>query len=275
VPRLIRAALQKAGVKEGGRVSSGIDVIGDIAIVRLTEFSATEKKEIGEALMGEMKNVRVVMEQEGGIEGEFRLRKLRHIAGERRTATLHRENGCSFRVDVARCYFSPRLSTERLRVAEAVRGKEMVLNMFAGVGPFSIPIAKLAGARVVSCEVNDYAARLHQENDRLNKVEGLVTVVNGDAADLPHATAAKFDRILMPLPSGANVFLPVALQMAKRGARIHYYRHVLGENEQEGALALRSELRGGLPRGARCSVRKVREVGPRWLEMAADIRLPV
>jgi len=274
VPRLIRAALERAGVKAPGRVSSGVDVVGDIAIVRLEGFSASEKGRVADALLQELKNVRVVMEQKGGIEGEYRLRTLRHLAGERRSTTVHRENGCSYRVDVAKCYFSPRLSTERLRIAEVASPNERVLNMFAGVGPFSIPIAKIRGARVLSCELNEYAARLHSENDAMNKVDALVEVVNGDAADLPGITKKKFDRVIMPLPSEANRFLPTALAMAKKGGTIHYYRHVLGVDEVDAKASLREELRELLPQRVAFATRKVREVGPRWIEMMAEIRAP-
>jgi tRNA (guanine37-N1)-methyltransferase len=274
VPRLIREALERAGVEDAGRVSSGVDVVGDIAIVRLGEFPRREKKEVANALLEELRSVRVVLEQVGGIEGEFRLRTLRHLGGEKRTVTVHRENGCSFRVDVAGCYFSPRLSTERLRVASAVKPSERVLNMFAGVGPFSIPIAKMKGAKVLSCELNECAAKFHLENDKLNKVEGLVEVMNADAADLPRMTGRKFDRVLMPLPSEADRFLPAALAMAKKGAIVHYYRHVLGEDEDEASAALSEELSALLPRRTRFSARRVREVGPRWVEMAAEIRAP-
>lgn len=274
MPRLIRTALEKAGVGDAGRLESGIDVVGDIALVRLAGFSAREKREVGNALLKELNNVRVVLEQEGGIMGEYRLRKLRHLAGERRTLTLHKENGCAFRVDLARCYFSPRLSTERLRIARLVGPSERVLNMFAGVGPYSITIAKLARARVTSCEMNKYAVSLHIENNSLNKVDGLVSVIQGDAMDLPAMTKTRFDRILMPLPSEANRFLPVALAMTKKGGTIHYYRHLLGENEGEAAEAIRDELAGLLPRSARFGIRKVREVGPRWIEMAAEIGVP-
>lgn len=274
MPRLIRAALEKAGVGDPGRASSGVDVVGDIAIVRLEGFNAREKTKIGSSLLEEMKNVKVVLEQEGGIEGEFRLRRLVHVAGEERTTTLHRENGCSFRVDVARTYFSPRLSTERLRVAERVGPEQRVLNMFAGVGPFSIVIAKKRRARVTSCEVNHLACELHEENDRLNRVADLVDVVESDAAELPSVVREKFDVVLLPHPSAADRFLPVALKLAKRRGSLVYYRHLLGTDEAEAGAALRRELRGALPRGSRTKVRKVREVGPRWVEMAADIRLP-
>ena len=145
--------------------------------------------------------------------------------------------------------------------------------MFAGVGPFSIVIAKRAGARVESCEINAFAADLHRENNRLNKVESLVSVLNADAAELQELTKSKFDRILMPHPSAADRFLPAALMLAKKGARIHYYRHVLGEDEGEGASRLKEELLGILPPRTRFTLRRIRDVGPRWLEMAAEIRV--
>ena len=274
MPRLIRAALERAGVENAARVSSGVDLIGDIAIVRLEGFTQREKEKIGRTLMIEMKNVRGVFEQEGGIGGDYRLRKLKHLSGAKRTLTTHRENGCIFRVDVARCYFSPRLSTERLRIAGLVGSKEKVLNMFAGVGPFSVPIAKLAGAKVTSCEINGYAARLHEENNKLNKVDGLVSVFAMDANELPDRSRAKFDRVLMPHPSQANKFLQTALKVAKKGGLIHYYRHVVGRDEVEAERTLRAELSDLLPPKSDFGIRRVREVGPRWLEMAAEVRVP-
>ncbi|HEV2137319.1 MAG TPA: class I SAM-dependent methyltransferase family protein [Nitrososphaerales archaeon] len=274
MPRLIRAALERAGIDNLERVSSGVDVIGDIAIVRLEGFTRKEKRKVGLALMEEMKNVCAVFDQEGGIEGEHRLRKLKHLSGERRTLTMHRENGCVFRVDVAKCYFSPRLSTERLRIAELVGPREKVLNMFAGVGPFSVPIAKHAGARVTSCEINEYAAGLHEENNRLNKVDGLVSVFAMDANELPGRSRAKFDRVLMPHPSQANKFLQTAFRVAKKGGVIHYYRHVLGRDEVEAKEALKAELAELLPLKSKYAIRRVREIGPRWMEMTAEVRVP-
>ncbi|HME18783.1 MAG TPA: class I SAM-dependent methyltransferase family protein, partial [Nitrososphaerales archaeon] len=226
------------------------------------------------AILDEMKGVRCVFEQQGGIEGDFRLRRLRHLAGEDRTMTVHRENGCSYRVDVARCYFSPRLATERLRIADETAEGESVLNMFAGVGPFSVLVAKRKKARVLSCELNGFACRLHEENDIANKVDRLVKVVNADAARLPKLTRRRFDRILMPHPSQADRFLPAALLLAKPRATVHYYRHLLGTDEDDAAKGLAAELAGLLPARAKYQTRRVREVGPRWLEMAADIRLP-
>jgi tRNA (guanine37-N1)-methyltransferase len=255
-------------------LSSGVDVVGDIAILKLPGIGVADKEKVAKTIMEQTKTVKCVFEQEGGIEGEFRLRNLRHIGGDDRTVTMHRENGCRLKVDVARCYFSPRLSTERLRIADQSGHGETVLNMFAGVGPFSVLIAKRQRAKVLSCELSEVACEYHRENNRLNKVEDLVDVLNADAMDLPKLTRRKFDRILMPHPSQSHRFLQTAVMMAKKGATIHYYRHVLGRDEGDAAASLRSELDGALPARSSYTVRRVREVGPRWIEMAADVELP-
>ncbi len=256
----------------GDALESGVDVIGDIAIVKYDP--SRDMLSIGEKILERLKNVRAVYGQEGGIEGEFRLRRLRHLAGEQRTVTLHRENGCQFRIDVAKCYFSPRLSTERLRIAEMAKDGERILNMFAGVGVYSITVAKKRDVKVESCELSRTAFEFHLENNRLNKVASRVRAINEDAANLPSILEQKFDRILMPHPSKADKFLAAALALAREGAVIHYYRHVSSENLTEAREVLEEELAPMLPRRSGTKVRKVREVGKRYLELAADITLP-
>ncbi|RLI09176.1 hypothetical protein DRO32_01185, partial [Candidatus Bathyarchaeota archaeon] len=114
------------------------DVVGDIAIVELPEALWPYRRAVGEAIMGVQKSVRLVLAKGGPVSGPFRLRELIPIAGSGPTETIHREHGCSFRLDVARVYFSPRLSYEHARVASQARPGELIVDMFAGVGPFSI-----------------------------------------------------------------------------------------------------------------------------------------
>ena len=249
-------------------------MIGDIAIVKLRPGVEGKEGELAEAILAEMKNVKCVYGQEGGIEGDYRLRKLRHLGGEERTTTLHKENGLRLKLDVETCYFSPRLSTERLRIAGLVAQGEKVLNMFAGVGPYSILIAKKT--RVWSCELNDAAFRFHLENNKLNKVEGRIEMIVGDAMLLPEELEGEgpFDRILMPHPSQSNLFLPAALSMLAAGGVVHYYRHVSGEDVAEAEGNLLEELRGVAPGLSAASVRRVRVIGPRYIELVADLRRP-
>ena len=101
------------------------------------------------AIMQTHRNVKTVLRQVGAVSGTFRLRQLEWVAGERKTETLYKEFGCFFKVDLQQCYFSPRLSFERMRVANTVRPNESIVNMFAGVGTFSILIAKYGRAETV------------------------------------------------------------------------------------------------------------------------------
>lgn len=271
--KLLRRSLEGPLKPERARaVETGIDVIGDIAIVKLAEPVKEQGGLVGEAVLASMKNVKAVYDQEGGLEGDFRLRRLRRLAGEDRTLTMHRENGLRFMVDVEKCYFSPRLSTERMRIAALAQEGERALNMFAGVGPFSITLARRKGIEVWSNELNEVAYKLHLENNRLNKVEPLMHMFNQDAVSLPESIDVKFDRILMPHPSQSNRFLPEALKMVKKGGWIHYYRHHSGADVAEAQRRLGEELREILGDRAEYTSRRVREIGPHYVELVADIR---
>lgn len=109
-----------------GRVYNSYDIVGDIAIIRLPKASKKRGQNVAKAVMSVHKNVRTVLAQTGAVCGDFRLRKLEYLAGENETVTLHRESGCLFSVDVEKCYFSPRLSHERMRVARRL-AKEKLL----------------------------------------------------------------------------------------------------------------------------------------------------
>jgi tRNA (guanine37-N1)-methyltransferase len=119
-----------------------LDTIGDIAIIEIPPELNTHAKLIGEAILKTHKNKRTVLAKAGAVTGTYRLRELSIIAGEPRTTTIHKEHGCKYHVDTAKAYFSPRLSNEHNRVASLVQTGETVIDLFAGVGPFAVLIAK-------------------------------------------------------------------------------------------------------------------------------------
>ena len=200
-------------------IYNSYDIVGDIAILRLTEESRKYSKIIAEAILNVHKNVKTVLAQTSPVSGDFRLRKLEYVAGEDKTVTVHRESGCQFSIDVAKCYFSPRLFFERMRIAKLVRNEEVVVNMFAGVGCFSIIIAKYSNAKkVYSIDVNPAAYHLMQENIRINSVFERVVPILGDAKDIIQTKLNRSaDRVLMPLPEKALEYLPYAI-LALRNA---------------------------------------------------------
>jgi tRNA (guanine37-N1)-methyltransferase len=188
-------------------VYNSYDIIGNIAIIKQRRASASNAQTIAKAIMSVHKKVKTVAAQTSPVAGDYRLRNLKHIAGENRTTTIHKENGYLFHVDVEKCYFSPRLCHERMRIAKLVKPNETVVNMFAGVGCYSIAIAKHAPtAKVFSIDVNPTAIQFMRENIRLNRVYTKVVPLLGDSKiiierQLQHAA----DRVLMPLPEKAQI----------------------------------------------------------------------
>jgi tRNA (guanine37-N1)-methyltransferase len=256
------------------------DIIGDIAVIRVPESLKGRSKIIAEAVMKTNKHVKAVWRQASPVSGNFRLRKLKWIAGERKTKTLHKEDGCIFKVDLEKCYFSPRLSHERMRIARQVQPGEVILNMFAGIGCYSIIIAKHSKPeKIFSTDINPVAIQYMQENIILNKVEEEVIPVQGDAKKvLEERLQNVADRVLMPLPERAYEYLDYALLALKpTGGWIHYYdfEHAKkGGNPIEKIEAKVSKKLRAL--GVSFIVtfgRIVRTTGPNWYQVVLDIRV--
>jgi tRNA (guanine37-N1)-methyltransferase len=260
------------------RSSNSYDVIGDVAIICLTGKSMLGSSDIAEAIMSIHKNVKTVLAQTSPITGDYRLRKLAYVAGENKTLTTHKESGCLFAVDLERCYFSPRLFHERKRVAGLVKTGEVVVNMFAGVGCFSIIIAKHSDAsKVFSIDINPLAVHYMQENVRINGVYGRVIPILGDAKQIIeqrfHHSA---DRVLMPLPEKALEYLPCSvLALKESGGWIHYYdfahatktENPVDKVKRKVAEKLQSlKIVFQIP-----YVRVVRTVGPNWCQIVLDV----
>lgn len=264
--------------KELNHIYNSYDIVGDIAIIRLTEKSKKYSKIIADAIMNIHKNVKTVLAQISPVHGDFRLRKLEYIAGEKRTTTVHKESGCLFSVDVEKCYFSPRLFYERTRVAKQVKNGEIILNMFAGVGCFSIVIAKHSNAKkIYSVDINPIAIQYMQENIRLNRVYGKVVVLEGDAKDIARKKLwCAVNRVLMPLPEKAFEYLPYALSALKNSEGwIHYYdfEHAAkNENPMEKVkLKVAEKLESMEVKFEIPFSRVVRTTGPNWHQIVLDI----
>ena len=256
------------------------DIVGDIAIVRIPEALRHRASEIAEAIIQINSHVRTVLNQISPVSGDFRLRRLEWIYGEKKTETIHREHGCLFKVDLEKCYFSPRLLFERSRIAEQVKPSETVINMFAGVGCFSIIIAKKSDVRrVYSIDINPWAIRYAEENVRLNRVEHIVKPILGDAKIvIEDKLKGLADRVLMPLPEKAYEYIDYAIIALKsEGGVVHYYDFVhAGRGEdpiQKVEERICRKLRLFKIDSEICFGRVVRTVGPRWFQIALDIKI--
>jgi tRNA (guanine37-N1)-methyltransferase len=260
-------------------VYNSYDIVGDIAILRLTDKSRKHGQIIAKAIMSVHKNVKTVLAQTSPVHGDFRLRKMEFIAGENKTTTVHKESGCLFSVNVGECYFSPRLFYERMRIAKQVEKGEVIVNMFAGVGCFSIIIAKHSNAeKVYSIDINPIAVQNMQENVRLNRVYGKVVPILGDAKDVIEERLCHVaDRVLMPLPEKAFEYLSYALlALKKSGGWIHYYDFEHAKKNENPIVKVKlkvTEKLGSLDTAFEIPFgRVVRTTGPNWYQIVLDIK---
>ena len=169
------------------------------------------------------KNVEIVAKRSSITSGVERIRKVKVIAGEKRTETIHKENGLRLKLDINKVFFSPRLGNERLRIESQVQDDETVVDMFAGIGPFSILIAKRhLKTRLYAIDINKHAIDYLKENTKLNKVGNIVPFF-GDAKLIANKLGKIADRIIMNLPMSSMDFLGLVPLVVKKGAIVHLY----------------------------------------------------
>ena len=250
---------------------TSFDIVGEIAVIKIPEELKEYSSAIGEAILGANKSVRTVVSDEG-VVGDFRIRNIRVIAGKEDTRTTHREFGLMFAVDLKRAYFSPRLATERQRIVQKVKPGELIIDMFCGVGPFSVAISKnVPGTRIFGMDSNPYAIKNFMENIRMNKVENVVPM-EGDVMDLMKSMEPA-DRIIMDLPQKAIEYFVLALSAIKNGGTIHYYE-ILTEVEARERESMLNAI--GLEHGRRIMIeerRIVRGYSPSQNHYAFDIKV--
>lgn len=203
-----------------------VDFIGDIAVVEIPPELEGRKQLIGEAILAMHKRVCTVLAKSGAVRGTYRLREFKVIAGLDKTETVHREHGCAYHLDLSKVYFSPRLSHEHNRVASQVGENETVVDLFAGVGPFSVQIAKKRRRVLVyAIDANPDAVRYLEKNIVANRVEKKIVAILGYARRIvDERLVGVADRVIMNLPERALEHVDVACKTIKtKGGIVHYY----------------------------------------------------
>ncbi len=210
----------------------GYDILGNIAILKFDWGESIKKKrKFAEEFLKKNKNVRTVVEKSGRFKGRLRTLKTKWLAGEKNLEALYKENGCEFRLNVEKCYFSSRLSAERKKVAKMVKKGEHVLVMFGGVAPYAIVIGKLSKAeKIVSVELGRESSKYALQNVKRNKMQDKIRIVQGDVRREVPKLKERFDRIVMARPKLEDSFLDAAFKKIKKRGMIHYYGFY-GEDE--------------------------------------------
>ena len=250
------------------------ELIGDIAILEDSVPSSNPLSEIADLLLRTYPNIKTVLKPLTPVAGEFRVRDFKVLAGEPRTETLHKEYACLYKVDLAKVYFTPRLSTERARILSMIRKGDTVVDMFAGVGPYSILLAKSKKpAKVIAIDKNPEAIRYLRENISLNSVNN-IEAIEGDAREEALKFAGTADHVIMNLPHTAYKFLDSAVLLTKSGGIIHYYG-ISPENDLfESSIKLIQETAGKTCRKIEIlGKRIVRSYAPHQYNICIDVRV--
>ena len=274
--RMLKKTLESVlSTKESDELISAFDQIGHIIIIRIPDSLTSKKKLIGETLLDQVKSAKSIFYQSSSVDGEFRTRDLEILAGEDKTETEYKESGCRFFVDVRNVFFSPRLSSERTRIAEFVNNDEVVVNMFGGVGIFSIIAAKMKKCTVFNIDINPFATKLCKKNIAINRLVGNVISIHRDASQVINSQLEnKSDRTLMLLPEKSDEFLDSAILSTKSGGIIHYYSHIHADKKSDAAKLSEQHYMQITPvKSTILGSKIVRPVGPRFYQTVVDVKI--
>ena len=174
-------------------------------------------------------------------------------------------------MDVREVYFSPRLATERKRVMESVENGEKILDMFCGIGPFPIVIAKNKNVDITAVDINESAIHYLDENIRLNKLKGTIKTYCGDVREVSKSFKTKFDRIIMNLPGLAYTFLDVSINLIEDGGIINYYE--FSDSYEQGINRIKEACDNAGKQFEIINTRKVKSTSPGEWHVAIDAKI--
>ncbi len=245
------------------------EFVGDVAIIRLDERLRPYEREIGAAYAAALEVSSVCVDR-GGISGELRRPEVDLIHGES-SESVRLENGILYKLDVRELMFASGNVDERARMGSLDCEGETVVDMFAGIGYFTMPLAKRSRAELVyACEKNPQSFRYLNENIALNNVGENVRPVLGDNRDLPLAGVA--DRVVMGYVRGTREFLWKGFDLVVAGGMIHFHdTYPVWEMPQalEMDVAMASAGRGFSIE----DIREVKSFAPSVSHYVADIRV--
>lgn len=255
-------------------LKKSFDIIGDVVVLEIPENLETHKAIIGESALNFTKRKAIFMKK-SAIKGIERKREIEHIAGENVSETIHKEHGIRLKLDLKDVYFSPRLATERLRIAKQIKDGEIILDMFAGIGPFPILIAKNKKVKIFAVDINKSAIKYMKENIGLNKLKGELIPILGDINDIAKEKfkkeGIKFDRIIMNLPGTSFEFLDLAISLAKNGGIIHYYE--FSDNYNQAIQRIEKIANKQKMLSEVLATRKVKSSSPGMWHIVVDVKI--
>ena len=251
-------------------LKTSFDTIGDIVILEIPDELQDKKQLIGDAAYKFTKRKAIYMKK-SAIKGTIRVRDLEFLSGVDDSLTIHKEHGVRLKLDVREVYFSPRLATERKRVMESVKDGEKILDMFCGIGPFPIVIARNKDVNITAVDINEAAIKYLDENIKLNKLKGNIESHCGDVREVSKGFKTKFDRIIMNLPGLAYSFLDVAIDLIEDDGIINYYE--FSDSYEQGIKRLNEAANSAGKKVEILNTRKVKSISPDEWHVSIDAKI--
>jgi len=247
--------------------------IGSVVTIKVPDELGDYKEIIGKAY-AEGLGCTTTLNEKGGISGVYRKPVVEVIFGSPHTETIHTENGIRFKVDPQQIMFSSGNMAERRRMAAISQENETVVDLFAGIGYFTLPIAVYSRPRkIVACEINPVAFDYLCSNVVLNHVSSIVEPRLGDNRETAPKDCA--DRVILGYLHGSQDFLPVAFACLKNYSGFLHY-HVLVPVELIPKQPL-SHIEQVAKRFDRCvellKVNEIKSYAPRVNHMVLDVRI--
>jgi len=206
--------------EEAKLLPRGWQILGTVILVSIPDALKHQANAIGDALLAMYPRCSTVLWNRG-VTGRFREPVCEVIAGIPETETTHKENGCYFRLDASRIMYSQGNLVERMRMAQICED-QVVLDMFAGIGYFSIQIAVHSRPKkVIAIELNPTAYHYLTENIRINRVEDIIFPMHGDCTVKAPENIA--DRVIMGYLDSSHEQIVKGLLAARSGGILHYH----------------------------------------------------
>jgi len=265
---------KKLTKKEISLVPSSFDMVGSIIIFSDFPKQLSKKEKIvGNEILKNFRHFKSVFKKTKKYSGKFRTPKLKLLAGENNKETMHKENNVKLKLNVEKVYFSARLSEERKRILKKVRKNEKILVMFSGCGVYPLVIAKNTNAgEIYGIEINPIAHKYALENVKLNKINN-INLLLGDVKKVSPKIKEKFDRIIMPLPKGAESFLGLALNKIRKNGIIHFYSFAEENNYGNIKKIINNECEKKKKKCRILDIIKCGQFSPRVYRLCVDFRV--
>ncbi len=222
----------------------GFQTLGDIIIVKLNPKLFEKNTIIGQCYLDLLPKIRSVYVNKGRVIGSFREpENIEFLAGMDNPIVEHKEHGIRYRFDITKIMFSKGNLTERKFLATLVRKGEIVVDMFAGMGYFSLPIAKHSEVgKIYSIELNPISYNTLLENIKINHLEEKIIAMNGDCKKEVlelSSSGIRADRVIMGIFPSPKDYIIEALSLTKEEGTIYHYEGVV---EKDAHLSLFKEF---------------------------------